>query len=335
MFSVIIPLYNKGIYIEKCLKSLRNQTFKAFEVIVVNDGSTDNGLQVVEKLIKEFNDDAENVISITVISQQNKGVSSARNLGVLITNYDYLVFLDADDWWEDNYLEEMKGLIERYPDAGIFSSYYYIYKNTRRRIDPIGVHDGFVEGYINYFLVYAKTLSTPVLVGATVIRKKVFQEFNGFNPNLKLGEDSDLWIRVHLKYKVAFLNKPLTYYNFDVDPKTRAIGNDKLYEKGEYMLFNMNYVNTSNNQDLHNLFERLCVYNLVPYYIHGKNKVDVTKLLINVDWNSYPIKYRLIYKKAPIWILVFWMSMMKYGSICKQFLIRMSHRCMWLSKSNN
>ena len=101
------------------------------------------------------------------------------------------------------------------------------------------------------------------------------------------------------------------------------------------MLFNMNYVNTSNNQDLHNLFERLCVYNLVPYYIHGKNKVDVTKLLINVDWNSYPIKYRLIYKKAPIWILVFWMSMMKYGSICKQFLIRMSHRCMWLSKSNN
>ena len=90
-------------------------------------------------------------------------------------------------------------------------------KNSKKRLAPIGVDDGFTEGEINYCTVYAKTLCMPLTSITVAIPRAVFDEAGGFKPHLKLGEDFDLWIRIALKYKVVFLNKPLSNYNQNVD----------------------------------------------------------------------------------------------------------------------
>ncbi len=100
-------MYNKDKHISRCIKSILNQTYQKFEVIVVNDGSTDQSLKVVEG----FED-----TRIRIINQKNQGVSSARNAGILNSKYDNIAFLDADDFWEEKFLDNINFLIEKYPD---------------------------------------------------------------------------------------------------------------------------------------------------------------------------------------------------------------------------
>ena len=137
----------------------------------------------------------------------------ARNNGVAHSHGDYLCFLDADDWWDPAFLEEMSQLIDKYPDAGIYGTNYTIVNETKHktRISPIGIEPGFESGYINYCQVYSKTLAMPLWTGAISIPKRVFDEITGFPKGIKLGEDFLLWVKIALKHKVAFINKPLAY----------------------------------------------------------------------------------------------------------------------------
>ncbi|MHB9141947.1 MAG: glycosyltransferase family 2 protein [Paludibacter sp.] len=323
MFSVIIPLYNKAAYVEKAIQSVLSQTFREFELLVVDDGSTDDPLppkggSMAERL--------EKLGVLTpplggwgVFSQSNQGVSTARNNGVKLSKYDYIAFLDADDCWEPTYLEEMKGLIEEFPEAGIYGCGYYIVKNGKKRIAPIGVEPDFSSGIINYCKVYAKTLCMPLWTGATIIRKTIFESEQGFKSGLKLGEDFDLWVRVALKYPVAFLNKPLANYNQDVELSGRAIG-EKLYKPEEHMLFT-DYGNLNNNPDFRFLFERLAVYGLLPYYLAGRNKRDVQKILATIDWAKHELKYKLYYRILPKAFVQIWISLIKTGSFFKQLIV--------------
>ena len=201
MFSVIIPLYNKASYIEKAIRSVAAQTCRDFELIVIDDGSKDGGFEIAKKLLAAL---TPPLGGWGATCQKNQGVSVTRNNGVKLAKYDYIAFLDADDWWATTYLEEMKNLIVQYPEAGIYGSSYYKVKNGKHIQANIGVGEGFQQGLINYFQVYAKTLWMPLWTGATVIKKNIFHENNGFKPTLKLGEDFDLWVRVALKYPVAF-----------------------------------------------------------------------------------------------------------------------------------
>jgi len=321
MFSVIIPLYNKAAYVEKAIQSVLSQTFREFELIVVDDGSTDNSMSVVERIFKSpLGDLGVNPPSggWGGFTQSNQGVSTARNNGVKVAKYNYIAFLDADDWWEPTYLEEMKGLIEKFPEAGIYGCGYYIIKNGKKRIAPIGVEPDFSKGMINYCRVYAKTLCMPLWTGATIIRKTIFESEQGFKSGLKLGEDFDLWVRVALKYPVAFLNKPQANYNQDVELSGRAIG-EKLYKPEEHMLFT-DYGNLNNNPDFRFLFERLAVYGLLPYYLAGRNKRDVQNILVTIDWAKHELKYKLYYRILPKAFVQIWISLIKTGSLIKKRL---------------
>ena len=97
MFSVVIPLFNSAHTIERTLKSVINQTFTNFEIIIVDDGSTDNSIEIINKLTND--------IRLKIIKQKNQGVSVARNNGVRNAQYEYIAFLDGDDEWELKYLE--------------------------------------------------------------------------------------------------------------------------------------------------------------------------------------------------------------------------------------
>lgn len=320
MFSVIIPLFNKDLYIEKALQSVLNQTNQDFEIIIVNDGSTDNSLGNIQFAINKLQvEKPDQYLKIKIITQINQGVSVAKNNGVNVANYDYIAFLDADDWWESTYLEEMVELIEEYTNAGIYGSNYYLIKNGNKRVAPIGIDSAFNKGTINYFKEYAKTGCMPLWTGATVIKKTIFVSEKGFKPNLKLGEDFDLWVRVALKYPVAYLNKPLANYNQDVELVNRAIG-EKLYEPNEHILFT-DYSEFKINHDFLRLFESLAVYGLLPYYVAGKNKLETNIILSNIHWKNHSFKYRLYYRILPKIVVQIWMRFLKFGSKIKKIVL--------------
>ena len=115
-FSVIIPLYNRGLYISKALASVLEQSFRDFELIVVDDGSTDDSFQIAQSVLKNAD------VQHQLIHQENAGVGTTRNNGVLAASGDYICFLDADDWWAPSFLERMDWLIHEYPDAGIYGT---------------------------------------------------------------------------------------------------------------------------------------------------------------------------------------------------------------------
>ena len=226
-FSVIIPLYNKAPYVRKALETVCAQTYRDYEIIVINDGSTDNSAILAEEYLNRVEG-----ISYKILSQQNAGVSAARNNGVAQASGEYIAFLDADDWWEPNYLEKMAKLIEDYPEAGLYASNYYYYKDG---VNIIKVD--IPTGYFNYPKEYFKNFAMPVWTGATVIPRKVYDEMGGFPVGIKLGEDFLLWAKIALHYPVAFLNEPLAYYNNTLPPNYRATYN--LHAPEHHMLFRM------------------------------------------------------------------------------------------------
>lgn len=314
-FSVIIPLYNKAPYVEKALRSVFAQTCSDYELVVVDDGSKDDSKAVAERVLKCCS------VSHQLIPQANTGVSTARNNGVAASQGEYVCFLDADDWWEPTFLEEMAKLIAEFPDAGIYGTSYTIVNETKHktRVAPIGVEKDFQKGYINYCQVYAKTLCMPLTSITVAIPRKVFDEMQGFKPHLKLGEDFDLWICIALKYKVAFINKPLANYNQDVDLANRAVG--QLHKPENHMLWNLSDLESEEmcNSDYKCLIDRLRTNGLMNYFLSKEYHKYAVAELKKVDWSNQSAKCRRLYR-MPLWYLKARQKVLLVGSRMKQAL---------------
>ena len=310
-FSVIIPLYNKAPYIKKALNSVLVQSFRDFELIVVDDGSTDDSYITAKEILDGVKGDYR------LIHQNNAGVSTARNNGVAAARGEYLCFLDADDWWAPNYLERMDWLIKEYPEAGIYGTNYFYVKNGRQSICVSTAE----TGYINYCKVYAEKLEMPLWTGATCIPRSIFLEMGGFEPHLKLGEDFCLWIKVALKYKVAFLNEALSFYFQDSDASWRLVG--KLHNPKSHMLWNLQDLEEEEkiNPDFKLLLDNLRVYNLLPYYLSNQYRNAARQELAKVDWCRQPKKTQILYK-TPVSILRCRQAFLKAGSYVKQAIIK-------------
>lgn len=310
MFSVIIPLHNKAPYIEKAIQSVLIQTYQEFELIIVDDGSKDNSFEIAERFKSP---------KVQIVRQMNCGVSTARNNGVKLARNNYIAFLDADDWWEPAFLEEMKALITEFPEGALYASSYFKVKNGKNIPAKIGVPNGFERGYFDYIKAYAISPWMPVWTGVTIVKKSVFEEMNGFKPALKLGEDFDLWLRIGLQYKVAFLNKPLAYYNQDVEQQSRAIGN--LHNPQTHILWNLDYLTEEElkNADLKQLLDNLRVYSLFPYYLNKNYRKTAKAELNKVDWTKQPKSAKRRYE-LPVWYLKLNYQIRKVGSFAKQFL---------------
>ena len=164
MISVVIPLYNKAHTIVNTLTTVMNQTYRNFEVIIVNDGSTDNGVDVIKS---NFNDPR-----IRIINQENAGVSAARNRGVKEAKGDWIAFLDGDDEWMPQYLETMTNALNQHPQANLIgcASYYKDFKTGKVSANAL-IDKYFNKAVrINYFINPDKMTH----IGATIISKKHF-----------------------------------------------------------------------------------------------------------------------------------------------------------------
>jgi glycosyltransferase involved in cell wall biosynthesis len=214
MFSVIIPLYNKEQYVAQTLRSILDQTYQNFEIIVVDDGSTDNSVAEVRK----FHDGR-----IRIISQQNGGVSVARNRGIAEAKYNLIAFLDADDLWEKDFLETLVKLEQKYPQCSVFALNYTIlsYNNTIRPLIINGLPERFQDGIMNnYFQIASK--SDPILCASSImVRKHAIEAIGGFPIGIRAGEDLLTWARLAARFDIAYSIEPKAIFNrLDQEPDT-------------------------------------------------------------------------------------------------------------------
>lgn len=315
-FSVIIPLYNKAPYVRKALETVCAQTYLDYEIIIINDGSTDNSAIIAEEFLN-----AVEGISYKIFSQQNAGVSAARNNGVAQAGGDYIAFLDADDWWEPTYLECMAQLIEDYPEAGLYACNYVYYKPSKTHVAL-----NIPTGYINYPKAYYESGAMPVWTGATMMPREVFEEMGGFPVGIKLGEDFLLWAKTAMHYPIAFCEEPLAYYNNDVPVNLRATRN--LHHPNNHMLFRMDSIASSLSSlasnlksDWQALLDKLRVNGLLEYWMSKEYHDMAAQELAKVDWSKQPDSVKRTYK-TPIWMLKVKRQVMKWGSAVKQALIK-------------
>lgn len=212
--SIVMPLYNKGEYVERAVQSVLAQTCEAFELIVINDGSTDKGPEIVRSI---------NDSRIRIINQGNSGVSSARNRGIDEAKYNLIAFLDADDEWEPDYLETIMILFHKYPHCDVFAtnySYRRVNEYLRKTIIR-GLPEDFKEGVLeDYFFIAARS-DPPLWTSAVVVSKKAITTIGGFFQGVTAGEDLLAWAKLALNYKIAYHREPKAYFWEPVKPQNR------------------------------------------------------------------------------------------------------------------
>lgn len=218
VISIIIPLYNKENHIRRAVQSVLDQTVSDFELLVVDDGSTDGSAKVVEK----FTD-----TRIRLLRQENGGVSAARNFGITKAQNELIAFLDADDKWKPRFLETILELRDKYPYAGAYTTSYEIYKPNGTIVSPkyIGIPKTPWEGIIpDYY--YSSLGSSPICSSVVTIPKVVFDNVGLFSVGEHMGEDLEMWFRISLKYPIAFSNFNGGTYFKDADNRLCKSGRD-------------------------------------------------------------------------------------------------------------
>lgn len=206
MISVVIPLYNKEKQIAATLRSVFNQTFQDFEVVIVNDGSTDSSVSVVESLGDS---------RIRLINQKNSGVSAARNRGIDEAKGELIAFLDADDEWKQEYLETQMSLVRKYPQCDVFATNYEFRDETGKvtstiiRKLPFQGETGILT---NYFEV-ASCSHPPICSISIMVRRVAIKLVGGFPIGVNSGEDLLTWARLACRYKIAYSQHVFAVYN--------------------------------------------------------------------------------------------------------------------------
>lgn len=194
--SVIIPTYNSAPLISKAINSVLNQTYQDFEIIIIDDGSTDNTAEVIET----FKDSR-----IKYIKQENAGPAQARNNGIQSAKGEYIAFLDADDTWTPDKLELQLEAFKTYPDV----SMVYSGLEIRNFDETYSYTDSFRNFDNNLKLLRYLFFHHVAIMPAVMIKKSILDEVGHFNPELYTGEDWDLWLRLANKSNFHYIDKSL------------------------------------------------------------------------------------------------------------------------------
>ncbi|RUR83029.1 glycosyltransferase family 2 protein [Chlorogloeopsis fritschii PCC 9212] len=195
--SVIIPAYNAMTYLPETVESVLRQTFTDFEVLIIDDGSSDNIVQWVSEL-----EDPR----VKLISQDNQGVSVARNTAIAHAQGEYLAFLDADDLWAPTKLEKQVICLDRHPSVGLVHTWMVFIDREGKSTGRVMTSNA--EGDAKKQLLE----KNMVACSSVMVRRCCLQTVGGFEPNLHFAEDWDMWIRISSHYPFAVIKEPLYYY---------------------------------------------------------------------------------------------------------------------------
>ncbi len=290
MISVVIPLYNKEQSIESTIRSILNQTYRDFELIIVNDGSTDNSLMVAEQFLKEDK-------RIVIVSQSNAGVSAARNKGISKAQGELVALIDGDDYWDKDCLKELVRMSNDFPDAGMWGVNYADVRGGKIYPYYQGFPDNF-RGYVNDY--FCTSHGDVFCSSALMMRKDVVMRVGLFDERIRYSEDIDLWYRIILNAPVCFYNKVYAYYNKDAENRA-----EQDFEKHFDIYKCWDYYIDKYKDDfkIHPDFARFVgmrvAINILRknYYFGNKeDRVATDHIVRYLPYKNLPFKYRLIFK---------------------------------------
>lgn len=292
-FSVVIPLFNKEKHIKTTLQSVWSQNFQDFEIIVVNDGSTDDSLKIIQSIQDN---------RLKIYSTKNQGVSHARNFGISKAQSDKIVFLDADDTWHPHHLTDLKKLFEDFPNCGLYCKAYKKQMGTLsipskyKGIPKESSWQGILTDYFDSSLINSIAWTSAVMVP-----KSTFERIGTFNENYNSGEDTDLWIRIALIFPVAFSNKVSAVHNLSSEQK---ITYSKLSSR-QHLDFD-HFENSAQGNPSLKTYLDLNRYALAIQYKLENQLSLANKQYRKIDQNNLGIWHRLIYNlpKSGIYFLL-------------------------------
>ena len=289
-FSVIIPLYNKENYIKKTLHSVLNQDFDNFEIIIVNDCSTDNSLSIVTN----YKDSRIKIIN----NQKNLGLSATRNVGILNADSEYITFIDADDLWKSFYLSEIFKLIKMFPQASIFGTNY----------EEISAQGDTISTLIDKSLQLEKrklipnffslNIAQPMYCYSTVaFHKNVFKNSGNFDEKITFAEDIDFNVRANLNNLLAYSSKVCASYNLLSENQitTSSISNKILPDLDKYQ----SLCTKENGLEKYLDFNR---YVFAMHYKTEKEHIRFNEIKGKINYKNLTTKQVLLLK-SPLFIV--------------------------------
>lgn len=276
LFSIVLPVYNKEKSIFSTVTSILNQTFQDYELIIINDGSTDN----TEKVLKQIKSE-----KINYIYSENNGVSSARNLGIENAQYDWIAFIDGDDLWDKNYLEVIQRYIAEFPEYSIFSTAIKYNENGNEYYPKYSINLKNKEFLIieNFF---KASLGDPILSSSsTVVKSNLIKSVGGFPIGIKMGEDLDTWCRISEKSSIVFINKALVTYRKSTENRACLLNEPTIFP----------YIKNETNLKLYknkNIIDFRCRYQilLIKYYLLQNQVNNARQLIKELKFSRYFMK---------------------------------------------
>jgi glycosyltransferase involved in cell wall biosynthesis len=201
--SVIVPAYNAAAYLPYAIDSVLAQTYRDWEIVIVNDGSTDHTRAVVEPYQAKLGD------RLQLIEQPNRGLSAARNTGLRAARGEFMAMLDADDVWLPHRLARGVAVLDSHPETGL----------VHAKVVRIDVH-GSITGQLKIAPEYLSghiarhiyTRRAHIVCPTVLFRKRCLQTAGWFDEAMRATEDRDLWFRIALRYKVAFIDEVVAQY---------------------------------------------------------------------------------------------------------------------------
>ena len=204
LISVIVPIYNVELYLEKCIVSIINQTYKNLEIILVNDGSPDNCPQICEEYAKKDS-------RIKVIHKKNGGLSDARNYGIDIANGKYLCFIDSDDYIADQMIEKLYQNLKKNKSDISICNFYETYSNDYLKFYPFPEKKLKISGNAKFYNIYNKYFLSTIAAWGKLYKKEIFNNIK--YPLGKIHEDEAIITEVLKNAKViSYFDEPLYYY---------------------------------------------------------------------------------------------------------------------------
>jgi glycosyltransferase involved in cell wall biosynthesis len=293
LFSVIIPLYNKEKYIQQTVESVLQQTFVDFELLIVNDESTDESVAVVSQI-------SDHRIHL-IENSKNLGLSATRNHGISKAKGTIIALLDADDVWLPNFLETIQNLHNTFPEAAMYGTDYVQTYTSHENLIPRKNIASSLQG-TSFLLAdfFEASMFQPIFCQSSLaFKREICKEGAVFNPKITFAEDIDFYIKYGSKYRIAYHYEALAEVRFDVPDQmsknsiaTKVLPNLDSYEE----------VAKDNNS----LKKYLDLYRYIFASLYSlENAIPQRNAMLqNLEYSNLTFKQRLLLK-SPRFVLVF------------------------------
>lgn len=306
MISIVIPLYNKAHTIIGTLSSVFNQTYTDFEVIIINDGSKDNGVELINE---NFNDSR-----IIIVNQENQGVSVARDRGVIEAHSNYIAFLDADDQWHPDYLLIMSKAISLYPDAAIYSSGGLI-QNANGSVSY-----RLVNKFLNKIVVcdFFENPHAFIHTSSAIINRSIFLLTEGSPHGMLRMEDLALFFQLALKGSFVYAGFPISKYVGGVQGQATENFKDKTDRILKHICFFYNFVKEKNKLIGNNSLNAFITYALrhnIKFCLISKDYISLDYYLNHLSKDCLLCFYKwelYLYKHNFASLSIFWINITKF-----------------------